>query len=150
MFPQHNSSAKWEGVGKINKLRRTNVFLSFKYHFVAAFSLFLSISLSPPLSNKDTGTFLLHYPRPAEVSFHVLPRPVVCQVARCQAGLSLPTHPPSCRLNNAICHSPLTIPVPFTLLSQRLKDGTARLNPSRVCVLQDEQALSSFKQQRRQ
>lgn len=51
-------------------------------------SLSFSLPLCHPPSNKDTGTFLLHYPRPAEVSFHVLPRPVVCQVARCQAGLS--------------------------------------------------------------
>lgn len=101
--------------GKYSQLKPNTVMLN---------SLFLSVALSfppPVLSSsliKTWAVFSSITPCPAEVSFHVLPRPVVCQAAQCQATVSLPTHPPSCRLlNNAIHCSPLTRPASFSFIA---------------------------------
>lgn len=122
VFPQYSSFTTGEVVvenhqhAKLDEARFCNLFSnqsSFHYLFICL------------LSNKDGASFLLHYPCPAEVSFHVLPRPVVCQAAWWQARRSLPTHPPSRRLlNNAICPAPLTRSAPFTVSSQSFKEGT--------------------------
>lgn len=111
-FLQYSRSSKWE-VNKHPQWGTNTVLILPKLYYINTPCLSLP-SLPHLLSNKDMGGFLLHYPYPAEVSFHVLPGPVVCQAARCQARLCLPTHPASCRLlNNAICRSPLTTPAPF-------------------------------------
>lgn len=124
MFLQYSSSTNKRNnkYTKQFKDKYCNAYLFFpKSHYIDTLCVSVVLSFLPHLlSNKDVGSFRLHYPCPAEVSFHVLPRPVVCQAAQRQARLSLPTHPLSCRLlNNAICRSPLTRPAPFTVLSQR-------------------------------
>lgn len=53
--------------------------------------------------------------------FYILPRPIVCQAAWCQARLSLPVQPPSLRLlNTAICCSPPSRTVSLTVWKKAL------------------------------
>lgn len=85
------------------------------------------------LPNKAVGSF--SSTTWALLRLHVLPRPVVCQAAWCQARLSLPIQPPSCRLlNNAIRHSPLTTPPPFPVQSQCISHSSHEWNKKRLSV----------------